>query len=103
MANTFYRSSFRGARCGRLLIDCPRGVAPPRMPKADATGLSSLSAVLASLPKERAGCGKAPVRIRGGGREQSRSPLRRFSLCDRISNLLMAASLLPAKHSAKIH
>ena len=25
---------------GRQLIDCPRGVAPERMPKADATGLA---------------------------------------------------------------
>jgi hypothetical protein len=41
MANTFCRSSFPGASWGGgQLIDCSRGVAPERMPKADATGLA---------------------------------------------------------------
>ena len=39
MANIFCRSSFPGASV-LAAIDCPRGVAPERMPKADATGLA---------------------------------------------------------------
>jgi len=40
MANTFCRSSFVAPGVGGQLIDCPRGIAPERMPKADATGLA---------------------------------------------------------------
>src|SRR6266699_3772981 len=38
--NIACRCSFRGVAATVTAIDCPRGVAPERMPKADATGLA---------------------------------------------------------------
>src|SRR6266576_3518059 len=57
-ANTICHSSFRCANLAVNAIDCPHGVAPERMPKADATGLAPKKSADHNPPVHDSLCGR---------------------------------------------